>query len=320
MAGPTERNPQGIFISYRRSDSTSWTGRLTDDLREYFGQDNVYRDVDSNRAAQNYLMQVRESIGAARVAMAVIGPDWLAGTEPSARPRLHDPNDPVRHELETILTAGIALIPVLVGGASMPPATRLPESLSALSTIHASRMSDSDWQYDLGRLLEALERHGLFATFSQPEATQVDWQPTSSKRYERVVLASRRRALDATVGAVEALAYKDRKVFAEAAQVTFSAALRTVVAKVVDEGPGRSRIILEYPAVKASLVASGAGLLAAMKGGVGLLAWPALRAWERRFAVGFLNNVQGVLEGRGVGEDSAIPRGVSDWRNRNREV
>ena len=44
----------------------------------------------------------------------------------------------------------------------------------------------------------------------------------------------------------------------------------------------------------------------------------ALRALERRFAVGFLDNVQRVLDGRGIGPDSALPPGLEKWREQSR--
>jgi hypothetical protein len=181
-------------------------------------------------------------------------------------------------------------------------------------------MSDEDWEYDLGRLLESFERHGLVARLVEPNVPVEDWKATTAKRYERTVQASRRRALDAVIGAVEALGYKDRQVFPEAAQVAFRATGRLVNAKVVDSGPGRSTVVVEFPTLKTGVMAASALGLAYLTAGLSLAAWPALRAWERRFAKGFLDNVQGVLEGRGVGEDSAVPRGLSDWRNRSREL
>jgi hypothetical protein len=38
---------QALFISYRRSDSEAYTGRLYDRLTLQFGKDTVFKDVDS---------------------------------------------------------------------------------------------------------------------------------------------------------------------------------------------------------------------------------------------------------------------------------
>ena len=36
----------GIFISYRHDDSQGFAGRLTDDLSDAFGPDQVFRDIE----------------------------------------------------------------------------------------------------------------------------------------------------------------------------------------------------------------------------------------------------------------------------------
>jgi TIR domain len=324
MPRMTEGEPRGIFISYRRADSQAWTGRLANDLRQYYGRENIFLDLDSNRAAQDYIVQLRAALGRSRAVVAVLGPEWLSASRDGSA-RIHDPADLVRQELETALGTGIALVVVLVGGAVPPTRQQLPESLGPLATIQVSRMADEDWEYDLGRLIETLERHGVVASRSEGRPAQIaEWEPTSNRKYERVVQASRRRALDGVLGVVEALAYKERKVFAEAAQVGFRAMGRQVTVKVLDDAAGRSRLVVEYPTIRAGTAAAGTVAATVLTGGAALLpvgaSWVALRAWERRFARGFLDNVERVLQGRGVGEDSAVPRGLSDWRNRNRDV
>ena len=52
--------------------------------------------------------------------LAVIGPDWATVSDSHGRPRLSDPGDVVRMEIATALQTGKPVIPVLVGGASMP--------------------------------------------------------------------------------------------------------------------------------------------------------------------------------------------------------
>lgn len=308
----------GIFLSYRRSDSQAWTGRLSDDLRDYFGRERVFRDLDSSRGAQDYVRQIDEAIARSRVTIAVIGPAWLGATAADGRRRLDDPEDLVRVELRASLASGIAVAPVLVGGARMPTRDQLPRDISRLSRLQAQRMSDEDWRYDFGRLLETLEQNGLLAPLT-PVAGEAGKRPSSAtkvNRYERTLHASRRRAFDALAGTVELLRYTTIEADPEAASVTFKAFYRTVRAKVVDAGPGCSKVTVEFSTISAA-TAAGAWAGAHVAAPLAMLG---LRGLERRFAVGFLDNVQRVLEGRGVGADSAIPPGVEKWRNRSREV
>jgi hypothetical protein len=186
------------------------------------------------------------------------------------------------------------------------------------------KLDDEDWEYRLGRLLEALERHGLIAKGEVDDNSSDEaWDPATTRRFSRTFDASRRRALDSVAGAVEALNYKERKVAADAAQVAFNVLGRSVVAKVVDAGTNRSTVVVELKSVKASVLALGAGATTILTGGIGVYsfaAWPALRAWERAFSKGFLDNVQRVLEGREIGYDSAVPLGLKDKLSRPRDV
>ena len=310
----------GIFLSYRRSDSQAWAGRLSDDLSDYFGRERVFRDLDSSRGAQDYIRQIDEAIAQSRVTITVIGPAWLGAAVADGRRRLDDPEDLVRLELKASLTTGIAIVPVLVGGARMPTRGQLPSDISSLSRLQAQRMSDEDWRYDFGRLLETLEKNGLRAPLA-PMADEAGTQPSTAtkvNRYERTLQASRRRAFDTLVGTVELLRYTTIEADPQAASVTFKAFYnRTVRAKVIDADPGYSKVVVEFSTISTA-AAAGVWLVGAHLGGP--VAMLGLRGLERRFAVGFLDNVKRVLEGRGVGEDSAIPPGVEKWRNRSREV
>lgn len=319
----TSRSRSGIFISYRRSDSGPWTGRLADDLRAYFGADRIYRDCDSNRSAQDYVQQIGEALGSSRVVIAVLGNQWLDAVDGTGRRRLEDPNDLVRLELESALASGIALVPVVVAGAVMPREGQLPAGVQSLARLHAVRLADEDWHYDFGRLLETLERHGVVPSYDVRTGDEIDFKRSISttRKYERTVQASRRRALDAVIGAVELLKYPQIDLSHEAAQITFTAIGRQVTTAVVDAGAGRSTVVVSFASTKTGLLAAGAAVaVMAMANPLLGLGWPALRAWERRFAKGFLDNVQRVLEGRDLGENSALPPGLEAWRNRKREV
>jgi hypothetical protein len=236
----------------------------------------------------------------------------------------------VRLEIERSLANGIAIVPAFVGGAAMPAAGELPHSLRSLSRLQGQKLSDEDWRYEFGRLLETLEKYGVLPLVNetgegdeQTFTTTVKQALTGVRRYQRSMQATRRRAYDAVVGAVELLRYPRSEEDPEAAQVRFTASGRVVTAKVVDASPGRCQVVVEFTSIKWGAFAAGGALamvvmpplgFIAVAGGVGL------RAIDRRFAVGFLDNVQRVLEGKGIGEDSALPPGLERWRNRSREV
>jgi hypothetical protein len=95
-----------------------------------------------------------------------MGPDWISMHDAASnRPRLNDPNDPVRAEVAAALrTKYITVIPVLVDGAHMPRPGDLPPDVQALASCEAIRLSNSQWHDDMKRLLEAIETS--FAVFA----------------------------------------------------------------------------------------------------------------------------------------------------------
>jgi hypothetical protein len=59
----------------------------------------------------------------------MIGPEWSVAKNSEGQSRLEDPTDWIRIELTTALNRHIPVIPVLVGGASLPKTSTLPTDL-----------------------------------------------------------------------------------------------------------------------------------------------------------------------------------------------
>ena len=152
-----------IFISYRRDDAAAYAGRLYDRLRERYGEDHVFMDVDRIQPGENFATVIERSVQNADVVLAVIGETWLTVTNASERRRLDDPEDFVRLELKAALETGRRLIPVLVGNASMPTEQSLPPALRRLASVQAVTMSDERWDYDAERLARSIDAGGKTA-------------------------------------------------------------------------------------------------------------------------------------------------------------
>lgn len=148
----------GVFISYRRADSAAQAGRLFDHLVAHFGADRVFMDVDTIQLGADFARKIRESLDVTDALLAVIGRQWLDAKDDAGRRRLDNPDDFVRTEIATALERGTWVIPVLVGGATMPREDELPPSLTALAYRNAIDLSDARFTSDMKALIEALER------------------------------------------------------------------------------------------------------------------------------------------------------------------
>ncbi len=147
-----------IFVSYRRSDAGGHAGRLCDDLEDRLGPDQVFQDVESIAPGEDFVVAIQRALARADAALVVIGPDWLDATDVVGVRRLDHPDDLVRVEVVTALAADIRVVPVLVGGASMPAAVDLPADLAALARRNAVALDAEEWDDDLDRLLRAVGR------------------------------------------------------------------------------------------------------------------------------------------------------------------
>jgi hypothetical protein len=147
-----------VFISYRRADSAESAGRIYDRLVERFGEERVFKDVDSIQPGVAFADYIVDSIGRSAVELVIIGPRWLSVSSGWNRRRLDEPADFVRLEIESALRAGVPVIPVLVMGAALPPAQRLPDSLKRLPERNAIQVRpDPDFRRDMERVIAAVE-------------------------------------------------------------------------------------------------------------------------------------------------------------------
>ena len=147
-----------IFISYRRDDSAPYAGRLYDRLAAHFGAAQVFMDIDQIEPGEDFVEVIQRKVGACETAVVLIGKAWLGIADATGRRRLDDPEDFVRLEVAAALLRGVRVVPVLVGGASMPRAEQLPAVLAPLSRRNAVELSDSRFHRDVDRLVQALAR------------------------------------------------------------------------------------------------------------------------------------------------------------------
>jgi TPR repeat protein len=146
-----------IAISYRRSDSQDITGRIFDRLRQHFGKDAVFRDIDNIRPGIDFRVQISEALQTTDVLLVVVGPKWF-GRAKGADSRIDNKADPVRIEVETALQRDIPVIPVLVGSTKMPTTDQLPDGLKDFAYRHAVTVDGGrDFDHHLEGLIRALD-------------------------------------------------------------------------------------------------------------------------------------------------------------------
>ena len=168
----------GIFVSYRRSDAGGHVGRLVAGLCARFPPSSVFQDLESILAGTEVVPTINGAIASSRVMLVVIGSDWQGAAH--GHIRLHDDDDPVRHEIAWAFHYGLEVIPVLVGDGKMPEATQLPPNIRALAKFQPHAQSPRHWELDLDELAKLIARRTGLA-FSRASVAPVVVPPRSSR-------------------------------------------------------------------------------------------------------------------------------------------
>lgn len=158
MSSPySQGKPSKIFISYRRSESAAYAGRLSDQLRAHFGSQIIFIDVESIEPGRDFVEAIEDAVSSCKILLVVIGRQWLTCANERGR-RLDDPSDFVRLEIAAALKRGVRVIPVLIQGVTMPREEDLPDEIAPLARRQAWDVSDIRWNQDVGKLIEKIAR------------------------------------------------------------------------------------------------------------------------------------------------------------------
>jgi TIR domain len=148
----------GVFLSYRREDAAAYARLLQEQLSKSLPEARVFMDLDSIEAGLDFAEVIGEALDSCAVFVALIGPQWATLTDDKGRPRLYNPDDWVRLEVQTALDRGVRVIPVLVDGARPLREELLPAELHKLARLNALELSYGRYQYDADRLVELIQR------------------------------------------------------------------------------------------------------------------------------------------------------------------
>jgi predicted ATPase len=163
-----------IFISYRRDDAGEQAARIAERVRARFGADAVFLDIEAIAPGEDFVEAIERAIWDADVVLIVIGPAWLDATDAEGGRRLEGLRDYVRLEVEAALRRGVRIVPVLIGGASMPSSDELPGPLAPLARRNAVALDEGRSEQELEALLDTLDAW----VGEEAEAIHLPAQPT----------------------------------------------------------------------------------------------------------------------------------------------
>lgn len=161
-----------IFVNYRRADEPYLARILFERIVDAFRDREVFMDVESIPAGSSFREVIEDSLGETGVVLAVVGRRWLEVRDEQGRPRLENPEDWVRVELETARSLGCLVIPVLAVGVAPPRARELPEGLQWFAGANALRVTAERVDADIDGLVRQVRR-----CFEEPRRTRRTEEP-----------------------------------------------------------------------------------------------------------------------------------------------
>jgi hypothetical protein len=131
---------------------------LYDRLVPHFGADNVFLDVKSLSLGTKWLQEIKFRGASGGAVLALIGRDWLASLKERERRSPGEPEDVVALELELALGRWPGrVIPIVVGGTTMPDAVSLPRPLRALAACQTHELRHGSFDEDVRQLVASLK-------------------------------------------------------------------------------------------------------------------------------------------------------------------
>jgi formylglycine-generating enzyme required for sulfatase activity len=192
-----------IFINYRRGDEAGFTQALYQRLEDEFASSDLFMDVEGHiKPGDDFVEVLSAQVVASDVFLAVIGPRW---TELLAA-RRDDPDDFVTIEIEAALDQRKRVIPVLVGGASMPRADSLPEAIRLLARRNAMGLRPERFKADCQGLVAELKESLAAAEQERAARTEEERKAAEAARLEVEAQAAARAKVIEERGRMQAAA------------------------------------------------------------------------------------------------------------------
>jgi TIR domain len=144
------------FINYRRDDAGPEARLIANALRQSLSPASVFMDTEGIDAGDEWPQRIRSALDRSRYVIVVVGPKWLhAGMDRWGRRRIDCENDWVRQEIvHALRDENKTVIPVLIGGAEMPPPEALPNDVAPVTSLQHIVLRRDYWDHDI-KLLTA---------------------------------------------------------------------------------------------------------------------------------------------------------------------
>jgi hypothetical protein len=148
---PVPARPR-VFLNYRNGIADQVVMMIQNELAGLWGERGVFRASKSIPPGEKFQPYLLRNAAGVKVMLAVIGRGW------EDDPRLCDPEDWVRKEIQHAHDNGVTVIPVLVGARNRLRAEDLPASIKWLADVQDMTITGDAEQPDIAQFVKRLLR------------------------------------------------------------------------------------------------------------------------------------------------------------------
>ncbi len=153
---------EGIFISYRRDGSSTFSSILYYELCKYFSSEVIFKDAVTLKPGTDFKKEIEHALDRSSILLVLLDKNWAQLKNDNGEIRLFEENDFVRQEIRTALEKNIEIIPVLFENGRMPGANELPADIQAFCNKQAFTIRVDSVMQDIEGLIQYIRSQKRF--------------------------------------------------------------------------------------------------------------------------------------------------------------
>src|SRR5687768_2346752 len=153
---------EGIFISYRRDGSSTFSSILYYELCKYFSANIIFKDAVTLKPGTDFKKEIEQALDRSSILLVLLDKNWAQLKNNNGEIRLFEENDFVRQEIRTAIEKNLEIIPVLFENGHMPDANALPADLQAFCNKQAFIIHVDSVMQDIAELIQYIRSKKRF--------------------------------------------------------------------------------------------------------------------------------------------------------------
>jgi hypothetical protein len=147
---------KGIFINYRKDDSSGYSLALYHELLRWYDRQTIFKDFNNIEPGEDFVESIDNALNSCVILLVIISDRWIQFIK--ERGVKNNSTDFVRLEIATALSKNIYTIPITINNAIMPTESELPDDLKKLTRRQYLNIDQTRFETDILKLVSAIDK------------------------------------------------------------------------------------------------------------------------------------------------------------------